>query len=89
MVKKWRKKSLTFVKKLYSFPTKLKIKEQRRIILDSTKGTIPILRQQKDWVGGVRKMAYFADGQKLLFHSVLEQILTKAKDFHSMKAYTP
>ena len=26
-------------------------------------GTIPILRQQRDWVGGVRKMAYFADVQ--------------------------
>ena len=24
-------------------------------------GTIPILRQQRDWVGGVRKMAIFAD----------------------------
>ena len=26
-----------------------------------TQGTIPILRQQKDWVGGVRKMVIFAD----------------------------
>ena len=24
-------------------------------------GTIPILRQQSDWLGGVRKMANFAD----------------------------
>jgi hypothetical protein len=67
MVKKWRKKSLTFVKKLYSFPTKLKIKEQRQIILDSTKGTIPILREQKDWVAGVRKIAYFADVQYFFY----------------------
>ena len=26
-------------------------------------GTIPLLRQQRDWVGGVRKMAIFADVQ--------------------------
>ena len=26
-------------------------------------GTIPILRQQRDWVGGIRKMAIFADFQ--------------------------
>jgi hypothetical protein len=25
--------------------------------------SIPILRQQRDWVGGVRKMAIFADVQ--------------------------
>ena len=30
--------------------------------LDSL-GTIPILRQQRDWVGGVRKMAIFAEVQ--------------------------
>ena len=29
-------------------------------------GTIPILRQKKDWVGGVRKMAIFADVQYYL-----------------------
>ena len=27
------------------------------------KGTIPILRQQRNWVGGVRKMTIFADVQ--------------------------
>ena len=26
-------------------------------------GTIPILRQQMNWVGGVRKVAFFADVQ--------------------------
>ena len=29
-------------------------------------GTIPMLRQQRDWVGGVRKMAIFADVQYYL-----------------------
>ena len=29
-------------------------------------GTIPILRQQKDWVGGVKKMVIFADIQYYL-----------------------
>jgi hypothetical protein len=29
-------------------------------------GTIPILRQQTDWVGGVRKIANFADVQYYL-----------------------
>ena len=29
-------------------------------------GTIPILRQQRDWVGGVRKIAIFADFQYYL-----------------------
>ena len=31
-------------------------------------GTIPILRQERDWVGGVRKMAIFADVQYYLFN---------------------
>ena len=29
-------------------------------------GTIPKLHQQRDWVGGVRKMAIFADVQYFL-----------------------
>ena len=29
-------------------------------------GTIPILRQKRDWVGGVKKMAIFADVQYYL-----------------------
>ena len=31
--------------------------------IDNPSGTIPILRQQRDWVSGVRKMAIFADVQ--------------------------
>ena len=30
------------------------------------KGTIPILRQQRDWVGGVKQMVIFADVQYYL-----------------------
>ena len=29
-------------------------------------GTIPILRQQRDWVGGIRKLTIFADVQYYL-----------------------
>ena len=33
-------------------------------------GTIFILRQQRDWVGGVRKMAIFADVQLNIYADV-------------------
>ena len=32
--------------------------------------TIPILRQQRDWVGGVRKMENFADVQYSIYADV-------------------
>ena len=35
-------------------------------LVDDYLGTIPILRQQRDWVGGVRKVAIFADVQYYL-----------------------
>ena len=38
----------------------------RSKILQASIGTIPILRQQRDWVGGVRKMTIFADVQYYL-----------------------
>ena len=47
MLKKWKKKSLIFLKKLFGLPTKLKAKEQARIIQDSVKVTFvrhPFLR---------------------------------------------
>ena len=36
-------------------------------ISDIRQGTIPILRKQRDWVGGVRKMEIFADVQYYLY----------------------
>ena len=44
-------KNVTFTHHLQLGPTSL----------FSALGTIPILRQQRDWVGGVRKMVIFAD----------------------------
>ena len=38
----------------------------KEALLAGGQGTIPILRQQKVWVGGVRKMAIFDDVQYYL-----------------------
>ena len=38
------------------------------------KGTVPILRQQRDWVGGVRKMSIFADFQYYLCWCTLRRV---------------
>ena len=44
-------------------------------------GTIPILCQQRDWVGGVRKMAIFADIQYyLLKHGAWARKVQKFAD---------
>ena len=38
----------------------------KEALLAAGQGTIPILRQQRVWVGGVRKMANFDDVQNYL-----------------------
>jgi hypothetical protein len=53
-VQKRSKRKFTY---LHLLGTQCKICTYVNVIL----GTIPILRQLSDWVGGVRKMANFAD----------------------------
>ena len=52
----WILKLLFLSEELFFYPTVRKT----TINSNCSRGTIPILRQQRNWVGGVRKMAIFA-----------------------------
>ena len=44
-------------------------------------GTIPILRQQKDWVGGFLKMVIFSDVQYCIYADVVDGWVGKGPNY--------
>ena len=42
------------------------------------RGTIPILRQEKDWVGGVKKWPFFVDIQYCVYADIVDGWVRKS-----------